>query len=96
MIEADVHTADAFRMLTIAMIGMAVALFPAAIMIQGRRRSAWWAVIGCEIFMTAAMFSIMDHWGQPLVVYRTPLIFLGASCILLFVLYMLVYGGRPR
>ena len=88
--------ADALRGVVLTLTALAVALFPDATQRQGRRRSAWWAIAGCELALLAGMIGIADKWGTPIVWYRTPAIGLASLLILVFVFSVYREPRPPR
>lgn len=86
---------DSLRVVTLLVALLAMATFPSAIWLQGRPRSAWLAVAGCELLLLAAALGVLDHLGEPIVWHRTPLVFVASTFILAFsatVIYQ--RGGR--
>lgn len=77
--------ADLLRLLALSLTLGAVASFPAAVLKQRRPRSAWFSVVGCELFMLATAFSVTERFGAPIRWYRTPLCLAGALLVLTFV-----------
>lgn len=90
MIEADI-----FRVFALFALLNAAALFPTAVVKQKRPRSAYFAVAGAELLMISTAAGILDHWGDPLLWYRTPLVLIAALLFLIFILYVLIVEGRP-
>lgn len=70
--------------------------FPYAIAIQGRRRNAWLAVIGCEILVAAGLLISLQRWGKPLIWWKTPLILIAILFLLGFIIAVLRNDGLSR
>lgn len=87
---------DIFRLITLTLLVICIATFPAAVYVQGREKSAYWAVAGCECFMFVSTFAITEHLGEPLVWYRTPLTMLGSVFVLLFSIQVIINSRRAN
>lgn len=87
---------DAIRLVTVATAVLAIAVFPATVYIQGRKRSAYLAVAGCECLLFSCAHSILDFVGRPIVWYRTPLTLLGSTLILIFSASVILQRGAKK
>jgi peptidoglycan/LPS O-acetylase OafA/YrhL len=84
---------DTFRIFTLLVIGLAACGFPYATILQGRRWDAYLAVAGAELLMIGMVGAIVNHFGDPIVWYRTPVALVGGALILAFVILVLREGG---
>lgn len=83
---------DVIRVLALFACAVAFGTFPMAAWAQGRPRSAWLAIIGAELLIFRSGFIVVQHWGEPLVWHRTPLIFVASLFFIAFAWASLARG----
>jgi hypothetical protein len=88
MIYAAHSIANSLRVLTVSLTLAAMVMFPISQL--GNAKSwreigiRWYAIAGCELLFFVAIASILDHWNQAIVWYRTPILLLSAIFFLVF------------
>lgn len=88
-------TPDVWRYIGLAMAVSVVAIFPLVAFIQGRMPSAWIAVIGTEILFIHVIFAVLDHLGEPMVWYRTPVVIVACLAFYIYFAVVLVKERDP-
>ena len=85
---------DSLRIVALILCGVALAVFPMTVAKQGRPWCAWFAVIGAEVILFAQMVAVADHWGEPLVWYRTPAVMVSSLLFLTYTAIVFRQGER--
>lgn len=76
---------ELFRIVTLTLLLIVALLFPAACVDQGRRASAYYAVIGAEIMILSFIAGLIIHFHDHLLWYRGPMGFVASIFYIIFI-----------